>query len=209
MALRAMKWVGITLLLVLSALSPMVSAAEVYEETNHVSDYSKAIQAAFTRCAELPSHDGTWLIVSENPMGIAAPYLPHAWLVNADAKDIQHWLKIGKIETACPQIERQHEPRWVPNDPKFGDQWHLENTGQTSGGLTGEDANLTGAWQSYQGTGVTIGIVDDGVYTDHPDLSTNYDSSNDYDFCGNDGSPNPSNWDGHGTAAAGVDAATG
>ena len=119
---------------------------------------------------------------------------------------------IGLILTnrsGLPSNRDQHEPRWTPNDPRFGDQWHLENTGQTNGGVAGEDANLTGAWQSYQGTGVTIGIVDDGVDTDHPDLSTNYDSSNDYDYCGNDGNPTPSNRDAHGTAAAGVAAATG
>ncbi len=204
-----MKWFGISLLLVISSLSPLVSATETYPETDYVSEYSKAVQSAFERCTEWPAHDGTWLVVSGNPMGAEAPFLSYAWLVEADAKEIQHWLEIHRIEVACPQIDRQHEPRWTPNDPKFGDQWHLENTGQTSGGVSGEDANLTGAWQSYQGTGVTIGIVDDGVDTDHPDLSTNYDSSNDYDYCGNDGNPNPSSWDAHGTAAAGVAAATG
>ncbi|GIS43746.1 MAG: hypothetical protein Ct9H90mP16_08160 [Candidatus Poseidoniales archaeon] len=204
-----MKWLGISLLMVISSLSPLVSATETYPETDYVSEYSKAVQSAFERCTEWPAHDGTWLVVSEHPMGTEAPLLSNAWLVEADAKEIQHWLEIDRIEVACPQIDRQHEPRWTPNDPKFGDQWHLENTGQTSGGVSGEDANLTGAWQSYQGSGVTIGIVDDGVDTDHPDLSTNYDSSNDYDYCGNDGNPNPSNWNAHGTAAAGVAAATG
>ena len=165
MAFRAMKWLGISLLMVISSLSPLVSATETYPETDYVSEYSKAVQSAFERCTEWPAHDGTWLVVSEHPMGTEAPLLSNAWLVEADAKEIQHWLEIDRIEVACPQIDRQHEPRWTPNDPKFGDQWHLENTGQTSGGVSGEDANLTGAWQSYQGSGVTIGIVDDGVDT--------------------------------------------
>ncbi|MEE2759220.1 MAG: S8 family serine peptidase, partial [Candidatus Thermoplasmatota archaeon] len=204
-----MKWLGITMVLLISTISPMASATETYEETDYVSEYSKSVQAAFLRCSEYSEHDGNWLVVSGEPMGTKAPFLPHAWLVEAYAKEVESWIESHRIEAACPQIERQHEPRWTPNDPKFGDQWHLENTGQTSGGVSGEDANLTGVWQAYQGTGVTIGIVDDGLDTDHPDLSTNYDSTNDYDFCGNDGNPNPSNWDAHGTAAAGVAAATG
>ena len=209
MALWAMKWLGLTVVMILACLSPIVSATEVYEETDHLSEYSTAVQNAFSRCSEWPSHDGSWLVVSQHSIGKEAPHLPNAWLVEANPSEIGHWLETNRIEIACPEIERQQEPRWTPNDPKFGDQWHLENTGQTSGGLSGEDANLTGAWASYQGTGVTIGIVDDGLDWNHPDLSTNYDSANDYDFCGDDGNPSPSNWNAHGTAAAGVSAATG
>ena len=165
-----MKWLGITIMLVFASLSPIVSATEVYEETDHLSSYSKAVQTAFERCSETSANEGAWLVVSSHPMGEKAPHLPYAWLVEADLNEINLWLKSNKIEIACPEVNRQHEPRWTPNDPKFGDQWHLENTGQTSGGLTGEDANLTGAWQSYQGTGVTIGIVDDGLDWDHSDL---------------------------------------
>ncbi|MDP7328354.1 MAG: S8 family serine peptidase [Candidatus Thalassarchaeaceae archaeon] len=204
-----MKWIGITLLLVFSSLSPIASAADIFEETDHLSEYSKSVQLAFARCAELPAHDGTWLVVSTFPLGEEAPYIPHAWLVDASPAEISLWMDSNRIEIACPDVERQQELRWTPNDPKFSDQWHLQNTGQTSGGLSGEDANLTGAWQSYQGTGVMIGIVDDGLDHEHPDLMTNYDTTNDYDFCGNDGNPSPSNWDAHGTAAAGVAAATG
>ena len=183
MALWAMKWLGLTVVMIFASLSPIVSATEVYEETDYLSEYSTAVQYAFSRCAEFPPHDGNWLVVSQHPIGKEAPHLPNAWLVDATPSEISIWLDTNRIEIACPEIERQQELRWTPNDPKFGDQWHLENTGQTNGGLVGEDANLTGAWASYQGTGVTIGIVDDGLDWDHPDLSTNYDSANDYDFC--------------------------
>ena len=96
----------------------------------------------------------------------------------------------------------------IPNDTKFSQQRHLRNTGQ-GGGTSGEDVNITGSWNSYDGTGVLIAIVDDGLDTDHDDLSPNYQNSMDYDYCGNDGNPNPSSWDAHGTAAAGVAAAYG
>ena len=99
-------------------------------------------------------------------------------------------------------------PKWIPNDTYFDEQWHLENTGQDNG-VAGEDVNITGAWNNYRGTGVVIGIVDDGLEWDHDDLSANYESNLDYDYCNYDGNPYPSNWDAHGTAAAGVAAAIG
>ncbi|MDP6900103.1 MAG: S8 family serine peptidase [Candidatus Thalassarchaeaceae archaeon] len=211
MALRAMRPFWIVFILLLGGLTPAISATPIHDEfesSNHLSEYSLAVQLAFARCANIQNFDGTWLIVSSHPMGAPASLLPNAWLVESNGVEIEQWLSEGRIEIACPQIENQYDTRWIPNDSKFGDQWHLRNTGQT-GGTLGEDANLTGAWQSYLGTGLTIGIVDDGLDLNHPDLSTNYDSTNDYDYCGNDGNPSPSSWDAHGTAAAGVAAATG
>ena len=76
-------------------------------------------------------------------------------------------------------------PKWIPNDTYFDEQWHLENTGQDNG-VAGEDVNITGAWNNYRGTGVVIGIVDDGLEWDHDDLSANYESNLDYDYCNYD-----------------------
>ena len=101
-----------------------------------------------------------------------------------------------------------NEPRFIPNDPSFSSQWHLQNTGQGSG-TSGEDANVTGAWDSVRGTGVLISVVDDGVDHQHNDLSPNYQDSLDWDYCGDDGNPSPSSNDGHGTSAAGVAAGIG
>jgi subtilisin-like proprotein convertase family protein len=201
-----MKQVGVVLILLLSVLSPLAAGEEIFEQSDHLLDYSRNVQIAFERC-EILDHDGAWLVVSEHLDGTPT-LLENAVLIQSNPTQIKHMLSTNEIEAACPQTEKQQLPRWVPNDPKFGDQWHLQNTGQTNG-LAGEDANLTGAWESYLGTGVTIGIVDDGLDRDHPDLSTNYDNTNDWDFCGNDGNPTPSRWDAHGTAAAGVAAATG
>ena len=105
MALWAMKWLGITLLLVFASLSPIASAAEVFEETDHLSEYSSAVQLAFSRCAELPAHDGTWLVVSSYPLGEKAPYLPNAWLVDASPTEITDWMTSHRIEIACPEVE--------------------------------------------------------------------------------------------------------
>jgi subtilisin-like proprotein convertase family protein len=105
------------------------------------------------------------------------------------------------------QFARQQEKR-LPSDPLYANQWHLNNTGQ-SGGTAGNDANVLPAWNdNIFGSGVTIGIVDDGLQHTHPDLSGNYVASDSYDFNDNDADPAPNvSVDFHGTAVAGVAAA--
>ena len=104
---------------------------------------------------------------------------------------------------------------FTPNDPYFSynsppgykGQWHLQN--QTPGG--GPDANVVGAWnRNVTGSGVTIGIVDDSLQINHPDLSPNYVAADSWDFGQNDGDPSPV-WstDQHGISVAGVAAARG
>jgi subtilisin-like proprotein convertase family protein len=113
------------------------------------------------------------------------------------------------VAAAYPLIAREHVKRLIPNDPLFPSQWHLQNTGQ-GGGTPGEDARVTGVWNEYRGTGVLIGIVDDGLEYTHPDLSARYVAAASFDFNGNDPNPMPVLADDdHGTAVAGVAAAAG
>ena len=62
----------------------------------------------------------------------------------------------------------------TPNDPLFPLQWYLKNTGQVVGSIPGIDINVEKVWDDYNGTGVTVGVYDDGVETAHPDLVANY-----------------------------------
>jgi len=58
----------------------------------------------------------------------------------------------------------------IPNDPYFADQWGLLSNldpGQQSAGI-----RIANAWNLSTGTGVTIGLVDNGV-TRHDDLDAN------------------------------------
>ena len=113
--------------------------------------------------------------------------------------------------------DRQTQPQTstidsVPNDSLFPEQWHLQNTGQT-GGTPGADANVIPAWQKATGEGVTIGIVDSGLQSDHPDLAEKYVPELSYDFLDDDPDPTPispgdEELEPHGTAVAGVAAAT-
>ena len=121
------------------------------------------------------------------------------------------------IASAEPLLSRQQNKRLIPNDTLFsynasnpGYQWHLRNTGQ-SPGTAGIDANVTAVWDSYTGSGIRMGIVDDGLEVAHPDLAPNVDTANDHDW--NDATPDDPTGnaasDTHGTACAGVAGARG
>ncbi len=156
----------------------------------------------------------------------------YEWKFDADLNPtvISTWLRAhqnsGQIDFYYPLQARQQHTRFIPNDPQFGNQWHLQNTGQ-GGGAAGIDANVVTAWDSVRGRNVQIAVVDTGVNIAHQDLSPNLwvnpndpvdgidndgngliDDRNGWDFNGNDNNPTPQT-DDHGTSVAGVAAARG
>ncbi len=61
----------------------------------------------------------------------------------------------------------------VPNDPRFGEQWALHNTGQT-GGTPGADIAAPDAWGIQTGSpSIVVGVIDTGIDYDHEDLAAN------------------------------------
>ncbi len=117
---------------------------------------------------------------------------------------------LPEVRSADVQLATKRQPKLIPNDPLFAQQWHLHNTTQLDGALW-VDANLTGVWDRFTGEGILIGVIDDGLQHSHPDLAPNYNSALDYDFNGDDEDPTPVNLadDSHGTSCAGVAAARG
>jgi subtilisin-like proprotein convertase family protein len=104
-------------------------------------------------------------------------------------------------------VSRDDVPRVV--DPLLGNQWHLKARSLEVAG-----ANVLAEWPTTMGSGVVIGVVDDGLQWTHPDLGPNYTSAASHDFNFNDPDPSPSTAGSctttancHGTAAAGVAAA--
>lgn len=98
-----------------------------------------------------------------------------------------------------------------PDDPLFGHQWPLSNTGQ-GGRVAGADVGATEAWAYTRGSpDIVIAVLDDGVQLDHPDLAPNLAGAG-LDFTvhppGGDGGPRASR-DRHGTSVAGIAAARG
>lgn len=61
----------------------------------------------------------------------------------------------------------------VPDDAQFANQWSMQNTGQSAGGVAGDigaDVDAPGAWGlSTGGRQIVIGVLDGGVSW-HPDL---------------------------------------
>lgn len=114
--------------------------------------------------------------------------------------------------SAEPDLVRFYALRHVPNDPEFGQQWHLLNEGYSAAGQSwnaatpGVDARLSEAWNLTLGSPeVIIAVNDDGVDLNHPDLQGKLLPELHY----------PPNWQdiegfgSHGTPVAGVAAATG
>lgn len=67
-------------------------------------------------------------------------------------------------------IQRPRALRGLPTDPAFDEQWHLRNTA-----LPIADLNAEAAWGlGWTGQGVTVGIVEGGWQTTHPDLAANF-----------------------------------
>lgn len=110
------------------------------------------------------------------------------------------------VEFAEPDLVMTAKQHLVPNDPLFSTQWHLRNTGQFVGGLSGFDVQPVNAWDWLLGnSAVKIGIFDDGVQSSHPDLNVVAGQT----FSGepqNGGGPQTAN-DNHGTSVAGCAAA--
>jgi subtilisin-like proprotein convertase family protein len=107
-----------------------------------------------------------------------------------------------------------------PNDPLFfydrglvttmepgPYQWYLQNVGE-QGARAGTDVNVVDAWDGVTGAGVVIGLIDDGVFTGHEDLTQiDLALSNNWND-GAPGDPNPLLFsENHGTCMAGIIAA--
>ena len=105
------------------------------------------------------------------------------------------------------------EAHVVPNDPLYGEQWGLNNTGNAKQystgnlvGTPGADLNLEAAWDIHTGnSSITIAIIDSGVDGSHPDFQGKMVAG--YDYHNNDNDPSDDN--GHGTSCAGIAAASG
>lgn len=64
-------------------------------------------------------------------------------------------------------------PTRTPNDPRYPDQWALNNTGQT-GGTRDADIDAPEAWEQETGDPNTlVAVIDSGVQASHPDLQGN------------------------------------
>jgi subtilisin family serine protease/subtilisin-like proprotein convertase family protein len=119
----------------------------------------------------------------------------------------------ARVERADLVLGKPRRLLTAPDDPSYQRQWHLRNTGQ-NGGVAGIDINVESVWGNFggagtRGAGIRIGIVDDGVQPDHPDLAVDASTGRNW----NNGPPENAGplvfTDNHGTAVAGIAAAIG
>lgn len=89
------------------------------------------------------------------------------------------------------ELDRRVRLTLATNDPYGGSEWHVPKV------------RADKAWDTTQGNGVTIAILDSGVLATHPDLVANLVPG--WNFY--DGNNNTSDVYGHGTAVAGAAAA--
>jgi subtilisin-like proprotein convertase family protein len=87
----------------------------------------------------------------------------------------------------------------TPTESNFAQQWNL--TSSTAG------IDVLKSWQNYTGLGVKVGVIDDGIDYNHPDLNQHYLFSLDYDATNGGGDAYGLATDYHGTTVAGVLAA--
>ena len=97
------------------------------------------------------------------------------------------------------------------NDPLYGCQWHLNNTGQLKGGESDEDINVTEVWDTGTlGAGINVAVVDDGMDYEHEDLRANVNTARNHDYTADEGGDATDIFrplEDHGTAVAGIIAA--
>jgi subtilisin-like proprotein convertase family protein len=109
------------------------------------------------------------------------------------------------VDYAHPDFVVDRAPTLTPNDTYYGNQWHLNSTGQF-GSKVDADVDAPEAWDITQGSStVVIAVIDTGMDLAHEDLT--YVQG--YDPVGNDSNPSPGSGENHATAVAGVAAAKG
>jgi thermitase len=101
----------------------------------------------------------------------AARYREHADLVEYAEPVMQIQLDPSETKTSSSQLPTRI--LGAPNDPQFGEQWALHNTGANDG-KQGADISALRAWEKTHGSErVVVAVLDSGVDYTHPDLINN------------------------------------
>ena len=79
----------------------------------------------------------------------------------------------GRAGVLSAEVDQVVSADVLPNDPSFGTQFDMNNTGQ-GGGTADADIDAPEAWDLHTGsTRITVGVIDTGIDYRHPDLYLN------------------------------------
>jgi subtilisin family serine protease len=180
-------------------LTPRISArfTETLTDSDDVADYIEPFGLRIKRKSSVPN---TYVLE------LADGLVTYTRLLKAANALFERGAAEKKVIESFPDFIPTKKS-FAVNDPRIGDQWHLQNTSQ-GGGVSGADAKVVEAWQVTMGDpGIRIAIIDDSVEKAHPDLADNYIAGRYYNgFTGEfEDDPSPHNGgERHGTSCAGV-----
>ena len=108
--------------------------------------------------------------------GVRVRQAPARGFVVVDAGTVDRAIELAQILMADPllgsievDIQQPRADRF-PTDPAFFGQWSLNNFSDPSA-----DVNVVPVWDAgITGSGVTVGVIELGWQTDHPDLAANF-----------------------------------
>jgi subtilisin family serine protease len=144
----------------------------------------------------------------------------------AAPEDVDAWMA-ASADVAVVEPNLVRNVAATPDDPRFGELWGMNNTGQT-GGVADADIDAPEAWSLTTGSrSVVVAVIDTGINPNHPDLAANMwvnpgeiagngldddgngfiDDVRGWDFANGDN--NPMDDHGHGTHVAGTIGAVG
>jgi subtilisin family serine protease len=108
----------------------------------------------------------------KNPLEFVIELRESAMVESAEVNTIGEWIETKDSDPSSEDPSGKNF-QTIPNDPRFNDQWGLNNTGQT-GGTGDADIDAPEAWDISTGNpGVIVGVLDSGVDINHQDLECN------------------------------------
>ena len=176
---------------------------------------NRRVQLGSRLVVQVHSTEGLEKLLAAKKLTLVRALGQNAFILQASdaltALQVAQELSADENFTASAPVMRRfpklHSYAYAPNDPLFTNQLHLENRAATGTSL-GMDLNVRAAWPIAQGDGVVIGVADDGIDLDHPDLQSRVANTPHFNFITGttNGAPD-SAADMHATAVAGLIAA--
>ncbi len=160
-----------------AAASPFQSPAGL-SATERVQGYRDGVVLAKPRAQMLPMIDQVERAEGLEPRAEFGRF-GHVRVLGLAAGDtvaaaVKRLMATGRYEYVEPDYIRRAAN--VPNDPMFGNQWGLNNTGLNAGGggIAGADIHAEAGWTTRSGAaGVVVGMLDSGALLSHQDLAAN------------------------------------